>query len=155
MESLASLIYLTVKSPFIMEERGLGTFCRVMLALRGQESFLLTSSLSLQNGWKKWLSQNKRKLPSREKTSLWLCVFRQIGLNPIAAEVKRHWVHLGDSRFDYFYMRIRKLSLAGSHFSTLTTESLSAFDKWISFFLPLFWDFETEVRVLAFYLSVP
>lgn len=53
MESMASLTCLPVKSPFIMEERGLGTFCRMTLALRGQESFLLTSSLSLQNGWKK------------------------------------------------------------------------------------------------------
>lgn len=58
-----------------------------------------------------------------EKISLWLCVFRQIGLNLTATEAKRLRVHPRDSRFDYLCVPIRKLGLAASCYIPLMAES--------------------------------
>lgn len=61
------------------------------------------------------------------KTSLWLCVFRQIGPNLTAVEVKRPRVHLRGIRLDYLCTCIRKSGLAASCFTTLTAERVCYF----------------------------
>lgn len=89
--------------------------------------FLLTGSQSIAKWLEETIVSKLEETSFMGKTSLWLCVFRQIGLKVTAVEVKRHRIHLKDSRFDYLYMRVRKSGLTASSFTTLTTESLCDF----------------------------